>query len=315
MSTGETLTVAQLTGSSLCPRAGAFAQSSSFAYTVFGPDGVDRVGECNAVMGPNNTPLVTTPASLTVAENSGATAIGIMRRRATRAICASDVKRDGNGPANGRSVLLSNGTTPVTLGESSTVAQLTSLLFKPTQDNTGQSSSFAYTVSDPAGKPRTARRLLTTGPNPIVAREQKPGTPESVWQIDPGQRFHEIQGFTTRSARMLVGRSISRSDNQTGNGNYEINIYRLGYYGGEGAPRQHHPASVDHRNRAARSPHRPGTGLVDAGNWQVTDSGTYHQGHVRCLRRQCRSTARRFSRSRSSSAMTARHSDIVFQTR
>jgi hypothetical protein len=58
-----------------------------------------------------------------------------------------------------------------------TVAQLTGLEFKPTQDNTGNSSSFAYTVSDPAGKSATGSVTLITGPNAIVLENEKPGTP------------------------------------------------------------------------------------------------------------------------------------------
>jgi hypothetical protein len=65
-------------------------------------------------------------------------------------------------------VLLANGSTPVTVGESLTVSQLTGLLFKPTQDNTGHTSSFAYSVSDPAGKTAvgSATRQLR-GPKPV----------------------------------------------------------------------------------------------------------------------------------------------------
>src|SRR5215471_15717855 len=62
-------------------------------------------------------------------------------------------------------------------------------------------------------------------------------------------------------------------DNLTGNPNYQIQIYRLGYYGGDGArlitTLQHQGASVIAQPNAIRD---PATGEVDAGNWSITDS-------------------------------------------
>ena len=85
-------------------------------------------------------------------------------------------------PTDG-AVLLSDGTTPVTLGEGLNVAQLTSLMFKPTQDNTGQSSTFGYTVSDPAGKTANGTATLTTGPSAIVLENEKPGTDSAFGRL------------------------------------------------------------------------------------------------------------------------------------
>ena len=60
------------------------------------------------------------------------------------------------GLPNDGTVLLSDGVTAVTAGETLTVTQLTGLLFKPTGGAFGQTSTLSYTVTDPAG-------LSTTG--------------------------------------------------------------------------------------------------------------------------------------------------------
>src|SRR5262249_42357343 len=60
-------------------------------------------------------------------------------------------------------VLLADGITPVTLGETLTVAQLTGLKFRPTLDSFGTSSTFAFTVSDPASNTASATATLVIG--------------------------------------------------------------------------------------------------------------------------------------------------------
>jgi hypothetical protein len=109
--------------------------------------------------------------------------------------------------------------------------------------------------------------------NPIVLENQKPGTPQSIWQIDPGQDSDLIQGFTTAISTNIGGTVSFKIDNLTSSPNYHIDIYRLGYYGGDGARLvttiQHQAASAVHQPAPLTN---PSTGLVDAGNWSVTDS-------------------------------------------
>jgi len=271
VSTGQSLTVAQLTGLEFVPTSGVFAQSSNFTYGVSDPTGATTSGSATLRIGPSNTPLVTTPTSLTVAENSGVTPIGIVAPNdASFAASALNVTVTGL-PTDG-TVLLANGTSPVTVGESLTVAQLTGLMFKPTQDSTGQSSTFTYSVSDPAAHSTNGSVTLATGPNAIVLENEKPGTPESVWQVAPGADSMTIQGFTTSMSTNVGGTVDFKINNQTGNANYQINIYRLGYYGGDGATLV---TSINHQSGTIVQPAAlvdPTTGLVDAGNWQVTDA-------------------------------------------
>ena len=78
VSAGQGLTVAQLTGLAFVPTTGASAQTSTFKYSVTDPAGASAAGTATLNIGPSNTPLVTTPASLTVAENGGTATIGIV---------------------------------------------------------------------------------------------------------------------------------------------------------------------------------------------------------------------------------------------
>jgi Domain of unknown function (DUF4082)/Cadherin-like domain/Bacterial Ig domain len=109
--------------------------------------------------------------------------------------------------------------------------------------------------------------------NPIVLENQKPGTPQSVWQIDPGQDSTTIQGFTTAISTNIGGTVQFKINNHTSNPNYHIDIYRLGYYGGDGArliTTLQHQASSSVNQPAPLT--NPATGEVDAGDWSVTDS-------------------------------------------
>jgi hypothetical protein len=104
--------------------------------------------------------------------------------------------------------------------------------------------------------------------NPIACENTKPGNPASEWQIssagDPS-----IQGFTTEIS-VNHGETVSFKI-KTPATDYRLDIYRLGYYGGQGARKlatvqpsaalpQTQPACL---NDAA-------TGLYDCGNWAVS---------------------------------------------
>src|SRR5215471_3741318 len=106
---------------------------------------------------------------LTVAENSLATAIAIPAPTDTNFASSALVVTVTALPSDG-TVLLADGITPVTLGETLTVAQLTGLEFRPTLDSFGTSSTFAFTVSDPASNTASATATLAIGPSntPLV---------------------------------------------------------------------------------------------------------------------------------------------------
>ena len=206
-------------------------------------------------------------------------------------------------PTNG-TVVLADGSTPVSVGQSLTPAQAAALRLKPNGVAQSSQVDFAQVIAGLPPIPRsitlpfdsttntitlggTAAPASTTttlnnaelasaaapaNPNPIVLENQKTGTPQSVWQISPGQDSTKIQGFTTNISTPVGGTVQFKINNQTGNGTYQINIYRLGYYGGNGATLV---TTLNHSGSPVVQPNPlsdPTTGLVDAGNWSVTDS-------------------------------------------
>ena len=67
----------------------------------------------------------------------------------------------------------------------------------------------------------------------IALENQKPGAPQSEWMLQPGEASSSIEGFTT-SISTNLGNTVDFKINTDSN-DYRIDIYRLGYYGGDGA--------------------------------------------------------------------------------
>ncbi len=93
---------------------------------------------------------VTTPQSVSIAGNSPPSAIGIAAPTdadfpaSALAVTVTGLPTDGT-------VMLADGITPLTQGESLTVAQLAGLEFEPTRNLFSTSSTFTYEVTGPAG--------------------------------------------------------------------------------------------------------------------------------------------------------------------
>jgi len=106
--------------------------------------------------------------------------------------------------------------------------------------------------------------------NEIVCENSKPGDPSSEWDVS-GSGSANIQGFSTEIS-VDRGETV-RFKVDTDSDDYRLDIYRMGYYGGDGARQvatvepsaalpQAQPACV---NEAA-------TGLIDCGNWAESAS-------------------------------------------
>jgi hypothetical protein len=101
--------------------------------------------------------------------------------------------------------------------------------------------------------------------NPIPAENAKPGTPASIWNIS-GAGDPNLQGFTT---------NISYDQGQpvdfkiTANVPYQMNIYRLGWYAGNGARQVGAIAGLPTHVQAG-CPRDATTGLSDCGGWSVS---------------------------------------------
>ena len=105
----------------------------------------------------------------------------------------------------------------------------------------------------------------------IVLENQKQGNPESDWGLAFGQPVGNIEGYA-KEFSVNRGDTVEFKINTDAN-NYQIQIYRLGYYDGDGARLV---GTIDHNGGLAPIQPAPfrdaSTGLVDAGNWSVTDA-------------------------------------------
>ena len=122
-------------------------------------------------------------------------------------------------------------------------------------------------------------RFTTAAPGPcdspaneIVAENCRPGSPPAEWDIS-GSGDPSIQGFATDI-------SVDQGDTvqfkiDTPASSYEVDIYRLGYYGGDGArlvgaiPASALTATTQPDCVQTAIPDQPGE-LVDCGNWSVS---------------------------------------------
>jgi len=107
--------------------------------------------------------------------------------------------------------------------------------------------------------------------NPVIAENQLPGTPQSVWDV-PGAGDPTIQGYAT-DISVNQGQTISFKINDTAAAPYHIDIYRSGYYQGLGARLITTISSAQTIAKVQPNPtFDPATALCDAGNWSITAS-------------------------------------------
>src|SRR6187551_3347388 len=106
--------------------------------------------------------------------------------------------------------------------------------------------------------------------NPVACENTKQGNPPSEWDVS-GAGSASIQGFATDISVDQGGLIQFKVD--TDARAYHLDIYRMGYYGGQGARKiatvqplaalpQNQPACVSNGT----------TGLIDCGNWAISAS-------------------------------------------
>jgi hypothetical protein len=99
------------------------------------------------------------------------------------------------------------------------------------------------------------------------------GNPSSEWDIN-GSGDPSIQGFTT-DISVNVGDTVSFKINTTAT-SYVLDIYRMGYYGGDGATKVTTVTPSAGQIQAARNQPacltNSSTGLIDCGNWGISAS-------------------------------------------
>jgi WD40 repeat protein len=112
----------------------------------------------------------------------------------------------------------------------------------------------------------------STGGNPIVCENSKAGNPSSEWDVS-GAGDSSIQGFATD---ISVNRGqTARFKINTPSTNYRLDIYRMGYYTGNGARKiaTVQPSAALPQNQP-NCLNNTATGLIDCGNWAESASWT-----------------------------------------
>ena len=140
--------------------------------------------------------------------------------------------------------------------------------------------------------------------NAIVCENSKPGNPPSEWDVS-GAGDSNIQGFAT-DISVDQGQTVHFKIN-TPSSDYRLDIYRMGYYGGNGARKVatvQPSASLPQTQPACLT--QSATGLVDCGNWRESASWAVPadavSGH---LLRQARARGRRPRAEATSSSSSA----------
>jgi N,N-dimethylformamidase beta subunit-like, C-terminal/Domain of unknown function (DUF4082)/Bacterial Ig-like domain/Bacterial Ig domain/Purple acid Phosphatase, N-terminal domain len=108
--------------------------------------------------------------------------------------------------------------------------------------------------------------------NAIACENSKPGNPPSEWDVN-GSGDSNIQGFAT-DISVDQGQTVNFKV-KTPSSDYRLDIYRMGYYGGNGARKVatvQPSASLPQSQPACLS--QSTTGLVDCGNWSPSASWT-----------------------------------------
>ena len=145
----QVLTPTQLAGLQFTPTSGLFGKSSTFTYTAADPSGTSAIGSVTLAIGAAIGAPVTTPGSITVAAGQLA-ALNIQPptdpnyASSTLTALVTALPTDG-------AIEMADGTTPIALNQVLSIAQLASLTFLAASNVSNVSSSFGYTVSDPAG--------------------------------------------------------------------------------------------------------------------------------------------------------------------
>ena len=113
----------------------------------------------------------------------------------------------------------------------------------------------------------------TQAQNPIATENALPGNPSSQWDIS-GAGDPTIQGFATEIS-VNKGSTVNFKINVTGtNKNFSINIYRLGYYQGNGARLISNLGTFTGVTQPSPSINAS-VGLVDCGNWSQSPVGRF----------------------------------------
>lgn len=144
-------------------------------------------------------------------------------------------------------------------------ASIASISLEPSQDVSAEATAAPAALAAPA-----AAAAAAVTPNKIALENMKEGNPISEWGIE-GDGNGTIQGFATEISTN-IGQTVDFKI-ATDSTHYRIDIYRMGYYGGDGARKVD---SIEKSLTTAQIQPHPivdmSLGLIDCGNWSVSAS-------------------------------------------
>ena len=257
-----TVALASQTGSAVFTPNAGYSGPASFAYTIRDLGNATATATVSLVVGAsgNGTPNAVADAATTDEDSP-----------VTVRVLANDSDPDGN-PLAVTLVDLTDTQGTATINADNTITYNPGGAFQALNPGQQATDTFTYQVSDGQGATASAPVVVTvTGladaaPNPIVAENQRPGTPRSVWGID--NPTTAIEGFAA-DISVDQGQKIDFKVNTVAS-DYRIDIYRMGYYQENGARyvTTIEPSSITQQP----APLKGADGLVDAGNWSVSAS-------------------------------------------
>ena len=117
---------------------------------------------------------------------------------------------------------------------------------------------------------------LACAANAISSENREPGSPPSEWDVAGGEDDPDLLGFSTNQS-YAPGETVRFKIHALVASAYSIKIYRVGWYGGDGARLIATLAQPDPASQAAC---QSLTDPADCGNWVVTDSWAIPMGQV-----------------------------------
>jgi len=231
-----------------------------------------------SIVAPTSTP---TPDPLSVSSESTVSAAASETAKAALAAWGSNWRAQSTltpcGSCTGRACTVCSirtGGSPAVSGQPTGYAPRVLEYFDPataTQEVVGKASSATAGAATTSlvGKSATVNALAAGPSNAIVLENMKQGSPESEWLI--GTADTSIEGFAAEFT-INHGQTVDFKIN-TDSKNYRIDIYRIGYYNGDGARKV---ATINQSLTSAQVQpvplFDPTRKLVDAGNWSVSAS-------------------------------------------
>ncbi len=181
--------------------------------------------------------------------------------------------RDPSNTVVPATVVYNSGTNTVTLTPTNSLAASTVYTAKVKGGSSGVKDLAGNALAaDYSWSFTTGVDPCSTGGNLIVCENSKVGNPSNEWDIS-GAGDTSIQGFATD---ISVNRGqTARFKINTPSTNYRLDIYRMGYYAGNGARKiaTVQPSAALPQNQP-NCLNNTATGLIDCGNWTESASWT-----------------------------------------